>query len=136
MAFWMDPLLLVAAGILVAWTSKRVFDGSDLAVYGGECVVVAVTYAVAIGLFLNLSPLEPVWRALGAETGTAFMINGWVLDLVAVDTTWSELGPGAMGLAILLFALYPVFLRAGVVAGRLLLGRNRDQSGLWGLANP
>lgn len=136
MAFWIDPLALLGLGAIIAWVSKHHFGGSDLAIYGFELLVMVVTYAVAIGLFLNVSVFRPLWTALGAETGTAFMINGGVLRLVDAGTVWTDLGPGAMALSILLFALYPFFLRLGVMLGRVLVGRHPDQSGLLGLLQP
>ncbi|MFB6180164.1 MAG: hypothetical protein ABEI77_10625 [Halorientalis sp.] len=136
MAFWMDPLLLVAIGVAIAWLTKEYFDGSNLAVYGFEAVTLAGTYLLSIGLFLNVVILHPVWTALGAESGTAFMINGWLFGFVDPATTWRHLGTGPMFVAILLFALYPFCLRLGVLVGRVLVGHTADQDGLVGLVSP
>jgi hypothetical protein len=136
MAFWMDPLLLLTIGAAIAWFSKVTADGSNLVVYGAEILTLALTYLVSVGLFLNLSVFAPIWRLLGAETGTAFIINGLALGLVAPGTVWTALGAPVMFVAIVLFALYPVWLRLGVILGRVLLGRNRRQEGLVGLVRP
>jgi len=136
MAFWMDPLMLLGIGAAVAWIVKIAFDGSQFAVYVSEALVMAATYALSVGLFLNVSILSPVWRTLGAETGTEFMINGLVLSLVPAGTVWTDLGTLGMFAAILSFALYPVWLRLGVILGRILVGRDRSQDGLVGLVRP
>lgn len=136
MAFWIDPLALLGIGAVIAWGSKRWFDGSNLAVYGAEILVLAGTFAISIGLFLNIGLFRPLWTTMGAQTGTAFMINGGLFGFVDGATTWTQLQPATMFLAILLFVLYPVCLRLGVILGRILVGRNPKQSGLLGLLTP
>jgi hypothetical protein len=59
-----------------------------------------------------------------------------VFGLVPAGTTWTELGAAGMFVAIVLFALYPVWLKLGIVLGRVLFGRNRRQEGLVGLVRP
>lgn len=136
MAFWMDPFLLVGIGALIAWLGKITYEGNPFVVHGAQLLTIAISYLFAIGFFLNLSVLAPVWRLLGAETGTEFMINGFVFGLVPAGTTWTEIGTAGMFVAILLFALYPVWLKLGIVIGRILVGRNQRQGGLLGLVRP
>lgn len=136
MAFWIDPILLVGTGIALAWVVKVAFDGNAFALYVGQAVALAATYTVAIGLFLNVPVLAPLWRALGAETGTAFMMNGWLFAFVPPETVWTDLGTASMFVAIVLFAVYPAWLRLGIVVGRLAFGRHARQEGLVGLARP
>jgi membrane-associated HD superfamily phosphohydrolase len=136
MAFWMDPLLLLGLGALIAWVAKVRFDGSAYAIYALELLAMAATYAISIGLFLNLRAVRPLAALLGVESGTAFMINGYVLGLVDPATTWTQLDTSAMFVAILLFAAYPLWLRLGLVLGRLLVGRNPKQEGLLGMVQP
>lgn len=136
MAFWMDPFLLVGIGALIAWLGKTTHEGNPFVIRGAQILMVAISYLFAIGIFLNLSILAPVWRVLGAETGTEFMINGLVFRLVPAGTTWTDIGAAGMFVAILLFALYPVWLKLGIVLGRILFGRNQRQGGLLGLVRP
>ena len=136
MAFWIDPLALLGIGAVIAWFSKQSFEGSEFAIYGAEILVLTGTYVISIGLFLNVELFRPLWTMMGAQTGTAFMINGGLFGFVDAATTWTQLEPGTMVLAIVLFVLYPVCLRLGVILGRILVGRNPKQSGLVGLLNP
>lgn len=133
MAFWMDPFIMLACGLLISLLAKHWFHGHPHFVYAAGALTMAITYVIAVGLFVNWSLLEPIWLFLGAETGTEFMIDGIILPIADTGMTYTDLGPLGIALAIVIFAVYPVFLALGVVLGRLLFGRHPAQEGIVGL---
>lgn len=133
MAFWMDPFIMLACGIVIAYLAKRWFHRHPHFVYVAGALTMLVTYIIAGGLFVNWSLLEPIWTFLGADSGTEFMIDGIILPIAEPGMTYTDLGPLGMGLSIVIFAVYPAFLALGVVLGRLLYGSRPDQEGLVGL---
>lgn len=133
MAFWMDPFIMLACGIAIAWVAKRLAPGNDHVVYALGALTMLVTYVIAIGLFVNAAVLEPIWTVLGADTGTEFMINGIVLPIADPGMVVADLGTLGLFLSIFIFTTYPAFLALGVVVGRLLYGRTERQEGIVGL---
>ncbi|MDZ7731324.1 MAG: hypothetical protein U5K37_10990 [Natrialbaceae archaeon] len=136
MAFWMDPFIMLGCGMAIAVVTKYVFGGNGHAVLGLGFLTMLITYGIAIGLFVNASMLEPIWRFLGAETGTEFMLNGIVFSIAEPGLVYTDLGGTAMFLAIFIFTTYPVYLIAGIGLGRLLFGRHSAQGGIVGLLRP
>ena len=136
MAFWMDPFIMLACGVLIAVLAKRWFHTHPHFVYVAGVLTMLVTYVIAGGLFVNWSLLEPVWTFLGADSGTEFMIDGIILPIADQGMTYTDLGPLGMVLAVVIFAAYPAFLALGVVLGRILVGRHPGQEGLVGLLRP
>ena len=133
MAFWMDPFIMLGVGLLIAVLAKRWFHAHPHFVYAAGALTMVITYVIAGGLFVNWSLLEPIWTFLGADSGTEFMIDGIILPIADPGMSYTDLGPLGMGLAIVIFAVYPVFLALGVVLGRLLFGRHPGQGGIVGL---
>ncbi len=133
MAFWIDPFILIGCGVAVALVAKHSFPRTPFFVSTACGSILTVVYGVSVGLFVDHPLLRPVVPLLGAETGTEFMINGWILPLVEPGTLWTELSPTAMFLSVVIFATYPAWLVLGVVAGRVAVGRHPDQEGVVGL---
>ena len=133
MAFWIDPFLMIAFGIIIAVLAKRFAPGHPHATHILGILTMIGTYIVAIGLFVNFSVLEPIWEFLLADTGTEFMINGVILPIAESGLTWEELSNTQMFISIFIFTTYPAFLAAGIILGRILVGRDPDQGGVVGL---
>ncbi len=116
MAFWMDPALLIVAGLVVSWVSRKWFNKSKKFTLAASGFVLFVFFFVSIGLFVNLSVLQGAWQSLGAESGTEYMINGIILPLVSSGTSWTTLSSSVMFLSIFLFVLYPFWYWLGMIS--------------------
>jgi len=136
MAFWMDPFILLALGVVIAWLAKRLAPGNPHVTLTLGLLTMVVTYVIAIGLFVNLSVFEPIWTLMGADAGTEFMLNGVVLPIAESGVTWQDLSNLELFVSIFIFTVYPIFLAIGIGLGRVLFGRNPDQGGVVGLLRP
>lgn len=116
MAYWIDPVLLFWSGFVEARILADRGDDRPLAVTA--LATLLVTYVVAVGLLANDRRLEPLWRRFAADSGTEFMYNGGILGVVTAGTEWQDLPPHLKGTGIALLCCYPLFLLAGVRAGR------------------
>lgn len=147
--FWIDPIMLFVCGIVIALIAKYLFyEGPREAawIYGASFVVIFVFWFVAIAMFCNFDreigfagitlntftqKFYDMIEGPGAS-GTAFMLNGGIWDILPKDATLADVPPGWMFLCIWMFALYPVYLWFGIMLGRLLFGRKPQHLGLIG----
>lgn len=123
MAFWMDPILLIIAGLAVSWVSRKWFKQVKQFTLIASAMVLFVFFFVSIGLFVNLEILQGAWESLGAASGTEYMINGIILPIASTGTSWTNLSPWAMFSSIFLFVLYPFWLWLGIIAEKKLFGK-------------
>lgn len=136
--FWIDPFLLIAAGVFIAILAKRVFYEEKEAawVYGSSAVILFVFLFVSIGMFCDLRIMgrfaQPFYDMLEGQgaTGTAFMVNGGLLHILPKNATLADVPHGLMFTCIFMFVLYPAYLWLGVVLGRLLFGRKPQHLGM------
>ncbi len=140
--FWIDPLLLIGAGIIIAVIGKHWFyegEREQLWTIGASLLVVFIFLFVSIGFFVNLPIVcnynEPIFELAEGEgaTGTAFMINGGLFDAFPKDIEVMDLPPSWQWFCIFQFVLYPGFLWTGVVLGRIIFGRKPEHKGLIGI---
>ncbi len=140
--FWIDPLLLIFAGIIVAVLGKHFFyegEMEQLWIVGASIFVVVIFLFVSIGMFSNFPLVEqyaqPVFDMVEGEgaTGTSFMINGGLFDVVGKTATPGDLSPGWMFSCVFMFATYPGFMWVGVILGRIIFGRKPEHKGLIGI---
>ena len=103
MSFLADPPMLVATGALI---ERFVHD--ERSARSAEVAVLAAYVGVSGGLYLEARWTEPMWRALGAQSGRDWMINSGVFSFPADDA-----GPATHALALAIFATYPLWLRLG-----------------------
>lgn len=122
MAFWMDPLLLIGAGLIVARIGKKWMYNSTSFIPTVSAVVLFLFYFVSVGMFCNLSIVEPAWKALGCGSGTEYMVNGFIFDFVSPGAPWTSLSSWAMFFCIIMFVLYPFWLWSGIALGRRAFG--------------
>jgi hypothetical protein len=136
MAFWIDPFLLLAIGMVLAALAKHAAPQNPHFVPVVGALTMLVTYSIAIGLFVNFEFLEPIWVTLGAETGTEFMLNGVILSIAESGLVWQDLSGTQLFVSILIFTTYPVYLATGIALGRITFGRTPAQEGVVGLVRP
>jgi hypothetical protein len=147
--FWIDPFLLFGAGLIIALLAKHFFHSGmkeTAWVLGASLLVIFVFWFVAIAMFCNFDrelgfagfklndltqPFYDLVEGPGSS-GTAFMLNGGIWDIVPKNATLNDITPGWMFLCILMFCLYPVYLWFGLVLGRMLFGRKPKHLGLLG----
>lgn len=123
MAFWMDPFLLILSGLFIAYIAKRWYYNSTSFVPGLSGLVLAIFYFISGGMFCNLDVLSPSWRLLGCQSGTGYMINGIIFDLVEPGASWAGLPNWGMFACITMFVLYPLWLWLGIKLGRKKFGK-------------
>lgn len=122
MAFWMDPILLIVIGIAVAYISKKWLYNIRFFVPLISVLALFVFLLVSVGLFFNLSMWESTWIMLGSESGTEYMVNGIILNLVQPGVSWTDLSAWAMFTATILFILYPFIYWGGLAIGWKVFG--------------
>ncbi len=122
MAFWMDPLLLIASGVIIAYIAKKWMYNSDTFVPCISALLLAVFFFISVGLFCNIGMLESTWELMGAESGTEYMVNGIIFNIVAPGAYWGDISGWGMFACIIMFVLYPFWLWAGIVLGRKMFG--------------
>ena len=69
---------------------------------------IAMFYITSISLYFNLERTRRIWEMCGAESGRDWMINSGVFNF-----DHENVGVGGHVLAALLFATYPIWLKAG-----------------------
>ncbi len=140
--FWVDPLLLIGAGIIISVLGKHFFyegEMEQLWVIGAPIFVIMVFLFVSIGMFTNFPIVEqyaqPVFDMVEGEgaTGTSFMINGGLFDVVGKNVTPADLSSSWLFYCIFMFTIYPAFMWLGVVLGRVTFGRKPEHKGLIGI---
>lgn len=130
MSFLLDPFLLVICGAIIVWLRNRwLYRVTPHATKVLGVLAVGVFWVIAGSLYLNIGWFDWIWLWTGrAVTGRDFMINSGLFAFEYVVTT------GLIdGVALVLFALYPVWLYCGVFLGYLLFGRHEGQTGIVGL---
>ena len=130
MSFLIDPFLLVVCGAVIVWLRNRWLyrvTPHVTKILGGLTVV--LFWVIAGSLYLNLGWFDWMWLWTGrAVTGRDFMINSCVFGFEYTYTA------GLIdAVAVVLFALYPVWLYCGVFLGYFLFGRHEGQTGIVGL---
>ena len=108
MSFLADPPLLVAAGAAI----ERAPLDERAATWAGRAVV-ALFVGVSGALYADVDATRPMWRLLRARSGKDWMVNSGVLSLdVQRPSRRRDAG------ALVLFALYPAWLRLGRTLAR------------------
>ena len=130
MSFLIDPFLLVVCGAVIVWLRNRwLYRVTPHAkkILGG--LTVGLFWVMAGSLYLNLGWFDWMWQWTGrAVTGRDFMINSCVFGFEYTYTA------GLVdAVALVLFALYPLWLYCGVFLGYFLFGRHEGQTGIVGL---
>ena len=108
MSFLLDPPLLAASGAVI---ERAVPDPAARRALGRGTVAAFV--GTSLGLYANAPGLGLLWRPFGARSGREFMLTS---GLARVDERRMTTSRHAAALA--LFALYPVWLRAGAALAR------------------
>ena len=130
MSFLFDPFLLLVCGAFIVWVRNRwLYRVTPHATKILGVFTVAVFWVIAGSLYLNLGWFDWIWVWTGrAVSGRDFMINSGLFAFEFVLTT------GVIDvLALVLFALYPVWLYCGIFLGYFLFGRHEGQTGIVGL---
>jgi hypothetical protein len=130
MSFLIDPVLLVVCGAVIVWMRNRwLYRISRHATKVLGAVTLILFWVVAGSLYLNLGWFDWIWLWTGrAVTGRDFMINSCVFQFEYTYTA------GLIdAVALVMFALYPLWLYCGVFLGYLLFGRHEGQTGIVGL---
>lgn len=109
MSFLFDPPLLFASGVLIE--RRLPSDRRDLA----EAATLGVFFGGSFGLYQNVPGLGLLWRPFRARDGRDFMWNSGVFGVRTERLGWPmHAWAGAI------FATYPLFLKLGRRAARLL----------------
>lgn len=109
MSFLFDPPMLFASGVLIE--RRLPADRRDVA----EAATLGVFFGGSFGLYQNVPGLGPLWRPFRARDGRDFMWNSGVFGVQTERLGWPmHAAAGAI------FATYPLFLKLGRRAGRLL----------------
>ena len=129
MSFLLDPLLLLVCGALIVLLRNRILwrvTRRATKVLGALALI--LFWVVAGSLYLDLHWFDWIWTwFFRASNGTDFMINSGIFHFDYTRTYCIDT------VAIVLFALYPLWLYCGVFIGKLLFGRHEGQTGLVGL---
>jgi hypothetical protein len=130
MSFLLDPLLLLGCGALIVLLRNRLlYRVTRRATKVLGALTLVLFWVVAGSLYLNLGWFDWVWTWLFRGTcGRDFMINSGVFHFDYVNTAEC-----VDTIALLLFAIYPLWLYCGVFIGKLLFGRHERQTGIVGL---
>jgi hypothetical protein len=130
MSFLLDPFLLLFVGMVIVWLRNRwLYRVTPHATKVLGTVTVVLFWVVAGSMYLNLGWFDWMWQWTGrAVNGRDFMINSCIFRFEYTYTA------GLIdGIALALFALYPLWLYCGVFLGYLLFGRHEGQTGIVGL---
>lgn len=130
MSFLIDPFLLVVCGALIVWLRNRwLYRVTSHATKVLGVLTIMLFWVVAGSLYLNLGWFDGLWLWTGrAVSGRDFMINSGIFWFEYTFTA------GLIdAIALILFALYPLWLYCGVFLGYLLFGRHEGQTGIIGL---
>lgn len=117
MAFWMDPLLLFLSGMAIVLVKKKLFFNSTRFIPIVSAAVMVLFWVVSISMFCNLEIARSAWEVCGAESGTEWMLNGGILNVVEAGATFSTLSPELMFVCIFMFVVYPIYLWLGLLVG-------------------
>ncbi len=130
MSFLLDPFLLLVCGAVIVWFRNRwLYRVTPHATKVLGALTVVGFWVVAGSLYMNLGWFDWMWLWTGrAATGRDFMINSCIFWFEYTNTA------GLIdAMALVMFALYPVWLYCGVFLGYLLFGRHEGQTGIVGL---
>lgn len=115
-SFLIDPFLLVALGALIVYVSVKPLAERFKArtfVVVLYAATLAIFYVCSISLYLDLAWIAWMWKLCGAESGLDFMLNSGVLHFdYTAPTVLTHV------IAVVLFALYPLWLYLGICLGR------------------
>lgn len=129
MSFLLDPFLLIGCGALIVLLRNRLlYRVTRRATKVLGALTLILFWIVAGSLYLDLHWFDWLWTWLvPGSSGTDFMVNSGIFHFNSTRTGWVDT------IALLLFALYPLWLYCGVFIGKLLFGRHERQTGLVGL---
>lgn len=104
------PWLLSIGWIMGKILNKAVEDADDRkkAQLGLSIATIVIFYVTSISLYFNMEWTRWIWEMCGAESGRDWMINSGVFNFDHENVS----GKGHV-LAALMFATYPVWLKAG-----------------------
>jgi len=104
------PWLLSIGWIIGKILNKAVEDADDRkkAQLGLGIATIVIFYVTSISLYFNMEWTRWIWEMCGAESGRDWMINSGVFNFDHENVS----GKGHV-LAALMFATYPVWLKAG-----------------------
>lgn len=103
MSFLADPPMLFATGAVIERTVDDPRRARQL-----ELATAALFIGTSVSLYLERRWTRWLWRLCRASSGRDWMVNSGVLH---VDT--DRMGPRGHLVAAAMFALYPLWLRAG-----------------------
>ncbi len=103
MSFLLDPPLLMATGAAI----ERLSPDERVARTASRAAV-AVVVGTSVALYLDAPGLGLIWKPFRAKSGRDFMLNSGVTRF-----SYREPSPRTHLLAAALFAVYPLWLRAG-----------------------
>lgn len=109
MSFVIDPPLLVASGAAIEAVAGE-DEAAARRLRGG---VVALFVLFSLALYANLPGLGLLWRPFGSRSGREFMLTS---GLARVDER--RIAPAQHAGALLLFLLYPLWVRLGAALVR------------------
>lgn len=109
MSFVIDPPLLVASGAAVEAATR----GNEPRARRLRAGVVALFAGVSLALYANAPGLQRIWRPFGARSGREFMLAS---GLARIDE--HRISPPQHAAALLLFLLYPLWVRLGAALAR------------------
>lgn len=152
MSFILDVFLLLGIGMVISWLVKRrkLNHLRNTLTLLFSIITIAIFYSIAIPLYVNNIYVPTYWMMMKfvwslplpvfSFMGRDFMINSGVFQITApnpIDLLASLLGvfitdPVSLGLAMILFALYPVWLYLGILFGRFLFGSRPEEKGMLG----
>lgn len=131
--FVVDPPTMLVLGALYAvvgvhWLKPRLSGWWKENIVSALCVPTTLGFWV-IGALCYWD--HPFFTARGL--GNDFMWNGYLMGFKVVKAIPSYDSTGLTALAMLLWAIQPLFLWLGVQAGYIFFGRTEHQTGLSGL---
>ncbi len=110
-SFLIDGPWLLSIGWILGKILNKLVEDADTRNTAGRRLsfaTLAIFYVTSISLYFNLEWTRWIWEIGGAESGRDWMINSGVFNFDHENVT----GKGHV-IAALLFATYPVWLKAG-----------------------
>ncbi len=152
MSFILDVFLLLGIGMAISWLVKRrrLNHLRKTLTLLLSVITIAIFYSIAIPLYVNNIYFPPYWMMMKfvwslhlpvfSFMGRDFMINSGIIQITTpnlMDLPASLLGvfitdPVSLGLAMIIFALYPTWLYLGILTGKFLFGSRPEEKGMLG----
>ncbi len=153
MSFILDVFLLIGIGMAISWLvkRKRLNHLRKTLTLLLSIATISLFYTIAIPLYVNNIYWPPYWTMMKfvwslplpvfSFMGHDFMINSGIVQIIApnpIELPASLLSvfitdPVSLGVAIILFALYPFWLYLGILLGRFLFGSRPEEKGMLGV---